>query len=176
MYPPLSLCPGIPAFPADSGLCFALPIFIFFSLIKYSRHNPQNYKKYNIPAGKHMHILSFFTLWRKRILLIRNQTCPLMQQCSQSADIVPRISALIFSVKPDNSTAAGTLLIIWLAKIDAASSCPPTCVLKKALKPSIFLMLPTRIKKCHKCYQQHIIRLCEQLSVQYKKDTDNNSQ
>ena len=49
-------------------------------------------------------------------------------------------------IKPDSSTAAGTLLIIWLAKIDAASSCPPTCVLKKALKPSIFLMLPTRIK------------------------------
>ena len=73
--PPLSLGPGIPAFPADSGLCFALPIFIFFSLIKYSRHNPQNYKKYNVPAGKYQHILSFFTLWRKRILLIRNQTC-----------------------------------------------------------------------------------------------------
>ena len=60
--------------------------------------------------------------------------------------LVPTIRSVYLSVNPDSSTAAGTLLMTWLARTEVIISCPPSTFSTNVLKPPILPMFPINTK------------------------------
>ena len=62
----------------------------------------------------------------------------------------PMMSAGHWSVKPESSSAAGTLLVTWLASTAASSTRPVRAEEMKPRKASMPEMLPMKMKKAAK--------------------------